>query len=202
MTVSTANVVTLSVSSGTGGVAGVQPADLSGKVFVIDPAPFSGSTTDTAMEVERRLNSLLEASGARVYVTRTVTDSGTTTADRALRVRETSSTAVIGLDVVSGDQGGLAVRTMQSLKVSSAAYLGSVQLAQALVNSLGGVESGVRASEVSSDAVLRAAGVPGARVILGSVKDSADAGRFADPTWEDNVAAAIYAAMAKVYGSK
>lgn len=202
VTVSTADVVKVSVSSGTGGSAGLQPADLTGKVFVIDPAPFSEAAKDTAMEVERRLNSLLEASGAKVFVTRTITDTGTTPAMRALRVKETSATAVLGLDVVSSGPGGLSITTMESLKVPSAAYLGSVQISQALLNTLGAVESGVRSSEVASDPVMQAAGAPGARVTLGSAKDARDIAHFADPTWEDAVARAMYAAVAKVYGSK
>jgi N-acetylmuramoyl-L-alanine amidase len=204
ITVSSSDTIRLAVSSGAATSTAIQPSDLTGKVFIIDPAPPAGQATDTPMEVQRRLNSLLEASGARVYVTRTITDTGPVTSDasRALRARTASATAVIGLDVRGGAPGGIALTSMQPLKVSSAVYLGSVQLSQALVLTLNGIAPGVRASEVPKDPVLQSVDGPGVRVSLGSTSDRKDLPRLSDPAWEDRVAGAIYAAIATVYGSK
>lgn len=205
VTVSTADTVRLAISSGQGGSALLQPKDLSGKTFVIDPAaPPSGVTTDTAMEVQRRVNSLLMASGAQVVVTRSITDTGAGESEmaRAERAKAASATAVIGLDVGRGGPGGVAVETLAALKLPSAAYLGSQQLGQALVGSLNGVSPGTRSVETSSDVVLQAAGAPGARIVLGSVSDKTDLAHFADPAWEDRVAQAIYEGVAAVYAAK
>ena len=46
------------------------PADLSDAVFVLDPASPPEGVVDPAMDIARKLRSLLEASGARVVVTR------------------------------------------------------------------------------------------------------------------------------------
>lgn len=204
VTVSSSDVVHLAVSSGTSSSAGVQPANLTGKTFIIDPGPPSRGATDTPMEVQRRLNSLLEAAGAKVYVTRTITDTGaaTTPEGRSLRARTTSATAVIGLEVRTGEPGGLALTSMQSLKVPSAAYLGSVRLSQALVQSLTSLGTTPRSSEVPKDPVLQATAAAGVRISLGSATDKKDAPKLSDPAWDDGVAGAIYVAIANVYGSK
>jgi N-acetylmuramoyl-L-alanine amidase len=204
VTVSSSDKVRLAVSSGSGGGNILQPAKLGGCIFVIDPAPPSAGVTDTPMEIERRLNSLLEASGARVYVTRSITDTGpiSTPDARALRARATSATAVIGLDVRPKGATGLSIVTMQSLKVPSSAYLGSVQLSQSLIRTLGAIQPGVRSAEIPADPVLQALSAPGARVLLGSTADKKDLAHLSDPAWEDQVAGAIYTSLAESYAAK
>lgn len=202
VTVSSSDTIKLAVSSGNATSTALTPTDLSGKTFILDPAP-SGATTDTPMEVQRRLNSLLEASGARVYVTRSITDTGSlaTPQSRALRARTTSATALIGLDVRTGAPG-ITLDTMRSLKVPSAVYLGSAQLSQALIQALTPVAPGVKSAEIPSDAVLQDVRAPGVRISLGSTSDKKDAAKLLDPAWDDRVAGAIYVAIANVYGSK
>jgi N-acetylmuramoyl-L-alanine amidase len=91
---------------------------------------------------------------------------------------------------------------MKSGKVAPGVYLSSVQLSQVLVASLQSVQPGVRGSEVDADPVLAAVPAPGVRVRLGSSAQQKDLANFNDPAWSDGVARAIYAALAKVYGSR
>jgi N-acetylmuramoyl-L-alanine amidase len=201
--VSASDTIKLSVSGGGKGGAALQPADLTGRVFVLDPSPVSTGTTDTPMEVQRRVNSLLEASGAQVVVTRSITDPQASAALRASRASQAASvTAVIGLDVFDAGPSGISVTTRKSGDRTPASYLQSLQISQALVKDLNPVHPGVKSSEVPSDTVLGAVRGAGARVRLGSTEQAADVRDFGDPAWADGVARAIYAALASVYGSK
>jgi N-acetylmuramoyl-L-alanine amidase len=204
VTVSSSDTVKLAVSSGSEGTSTLQPAKLDGRVFIIDPAPPSTGATDAPMEIERRLDSLLQASGAKVFVTRSIVDTGAVTipSARALRARTASATAVIGLEVRPKGAGGISIATMQPLKVSSATYLGSVQLAQSLARTLGRLQPAIRSAEEPADPVLQAVVAPGVRLMLGSATDKKDAKHMSDPAWEDSVAAAIYTALAQAYGAR
>lgn len=205
VTLTSSSTVKLMISSGSGLSGGIQPVDMSGKVFVIDPEPVSQDATDTPMEVQRRLNSLLEASGAKVIVTRSIAETGSggvTPGQRGQRAREASANAVIGIDLRTSRGGGMRLTAMDSQKVTPAAYLGSAQLSQSLLKNLTPLKSEVRSLETSSDAVLGAVNAPGVRISLGSTGDRRDLARLADPEWEDGVAAAIYTALAELYGAK
>lgn len=205
VTLTSSSTVKLMVSSGSGLSGGIQPVDMTGKVFVIDPEPVSADATDTPMEVQRRLNSLLEASGAKVVVTRSITETGSggvTPGTRGERAREASATAVIGLDLRSSRGGGMRLTVLDSQKVTPATYLGSAQLSQSLLKNLTPLKSEMRSVETSSDPVLEVVNAPGVRVSLGSTGDRGDLARFADPEWEDGVAAAIYTALAEMFGAK
>jgi N-acetylmuramoyl-L-alanine amidase len=199
VTVSSSDVVQLSISSGGQVANGLQPVDLTGRVFVIDPA-MSIAATDTAMEVQRRINSLLAASGARVIVTRGVAGADVAPDARAKVTRESSATAVIGLSLASTGTPGLRIQRLAASQLSAAAYLASTRLATALQSKLTGLEPGTAISEIIGDPVLAAAQA-GVRVSLGSIADPQDVAHFADPAWEDSVAGAVYSAIGGIYGT-
>jgi N-acetylmuramoyl-L-alanine amidase len=199
--VSTSDIVKLTVSSGGKGVDSVKPADLTGRTFVIDPAPVGNVATDTPMEVERRLQSLLVASGAKVVVTRSITDTQTPPALRALRAAEGSTTAVIGLDVLQTGSPGIVIVSLGSTGLTAPVYLGSQQLVQALSREFGKA-GGARSSEIPTDTVLNAVAVPGVRVVLGSRSQAGDIASFADPSWADSIARVIYTAIVSVDSPK
>ena len=84
--VNTGDIVKLTVAIGTSVTGPGRPLDhrraraltLTGVRVTLDPAPPVAGQPDTALEVARRLQSLLEASGATVLSTRSITDTGTT----------------------------------------------------------------------------------------------------------------------------
>jgi beta-lactam-binding protein with PASTA domain len=200
--VSVSDIVKLSVSSGGSGVGAVNPVDLTGKVFVIDPVPVSSGTTDPAMEVEFRLQSFLEASGATVTVTRTITDTQTTTDLRAQRVAaEASVTAIISLQARATGPAGFGLLSLASTATEPARYLGSQELVKALTTQFTKI-GGSKASEIATDPVLGITTAPGVRIVLGSFSQERDAESFADPAWADNVAAAVYGAISSAQGGK
>ncbi|HEX9094401.1 MAG TPA: PASTA domain-containing protein, partial [Coriobacteriia bacterium] len=96
VTIATGDTVRLSVASAdtTGGL--LLPTDMRGMSFVIDPSPMpvANATADPAMDVARRLRSLLEASGATVVVTREVADGmgGVSVDQRIQRARAATQT--------------------------------------------------------------------------------------------------------------
>ncbi len=211
-TVSTGDTVRLSVAAGGGSANTLLPTNLTGKVFVIDPAPMpatgaidaSGAVVDTSMDIARRVRALLEASGATVRMTRESADSGESLSDaaRVLKAKEASANALIGFSVTSSGPQGVAVLSMPTTSsapayASQAAALGTAA-AEALKQTSPTVQTGV----ATDDAVLSSAGVAAFRIRLGSSDVEADRLTFADPQWADNVAQAVYRAVASVYGVK
>jgi hypothetical protein len=205
VTVATGTQVRINVAAGGGTGAALLPTDLTGKTFMLDPEPSPAvGVTDSAMDIARRLRALLEASGAKVMVTREVTDSGETAAtlNRARRAKETSSSALIGFSVAQSGTAGLIVVSLPATGTTQPYYLASASLATALTDAIRAAGKPVTTSIATSDLLLTGTGVPAVRLRLGSLGSTDDKLSFTDPQWADDVARAVYRAIGSVYGSK
>ena len=201
----TGDVVRLTVaqssSGSTTGTTTPVPFALNGIKITLDPsAPVSGQP-DAALEVSRRLQSLLEASGATVLPTRSSADTGTaiSTTMRQTRAGESAPTVAIGLDVVSSGLPGMLV-TYPSSSVATAAAAPSLMLASQITSGLAGAGFSARESAAGSDVVLNATTAPYARVTLGTTGSRDDLANFRDANWADKVARAIYQGIGSIYG--
>ena len=176
------------------------PADLSAAVFVLDPAPVPAGEIDPAMDIARKLRSLLEASGARVVVTRSALETAATPATRVARAAETSdAVATVGLELSGPGESGRAVRSMRSSPETADRYLTSVTLARSIKSQLESLGDVVASAVPQEDTVLEVVPAPGARVFLGSVDHAPDADAFADPAWSDRMARALYRSLVEVF---
>jgi len=207
-TVHTGDIVKLTVATGTSGNGGSTPTTgalvpfkLTGVRVTLDPAPPVSGQPDSALEVARRLQSLLEASGAIVTSTRSITDTGTTgsATSRQLRAREGSATAAVGFDVISSGTAGMAI-TYPSSTVATAVAAPSQALSSQISSALAGQAINVRQAAGSSDVVLSVTNAPYVRMTLGSTASREDLANFRDPNWADKVARATYQGIAAIYG--
>jgi N-acetylmuramoyl-L-alanine amidase len=197
--------VRITVASGGPSSGTLLPTDLTGKTIVLDPAPMPvGSGSDTALDVARRIRALLEASGARVVVTREVTDSGAKVSApaRGKKAKEASATAVVGLVIAGSGQGGYAVMSVPATTGTEPFFLASASLASALAAAVKETGKPVVSEPAVGDAVLTGTGVPAVRLRLGSTALPGDRALFADPGWADDISRAVYRAIGSVYGSK
>ncbi|PKQ19250.1 MAG: hypothetical protein CVT66_11135 [Actinobacteria bacterium HGW-Actinobacteria-6] len=174
------------------------PYEMQGVTIILDPVPLT-SGSDTTMEVARRVRALLEASGAKVVVTRSVTSTATSTGDRAALVAETTATALVTFEVVATGQPGLQVTTVQSGDASQTTS--ASKLANTMTETLRAPGQIVQTPAVSASAILAATKIPGVRLVLGNSRDQADSTRFADPAWADTVARAVYRALGDMFGT-
>jgi len=205
VTVAAGDTVRLSVAAGSGTGGALLPSDLTGTTIVLDPAPMPvAGGADTTMDVARRLRALLEASGAKVVVTRDVTDSGEalTTLARGRRAKESSSTALVGFSVVQVGTAGLNVLSLPATGTTQPFYLASAGLATAVSGAFKTAGRPVIDAVATNDVILTGTGVPAVRVRLGSLASPDDKLLFADPQWADDVARSVYRAIGSVYGSK
>jgi N-acetylmuramoyl-L-alanine amidase len=203
--VSAGDSVRVTVAAGGSSSGTLLPTDLTGKTIVLDPAPMpTGSASDTALDVARRVRALLEASGARVVVTREVTDSGdkVSAPARAKKAKEASATAVIGLVITASGQGGYAVMSVPATTGTEPFFLASASLASALAAAVKETGKPVVTEPAVGDAILTGTGVPAVRLRLGSTSLPGDRTLFADPGWADDVSRAVYRAIGSLYGSK
>ncbi len=166
--------------------------------FVIDPSkPASG--TDVPLEVSRRLRSLLEASGASVLVTRGLSDEDVSIQVRAKRAKESSATAIVGIDVSVAGDGGFALAIPSGIGTDR--ETSTRRLAEALYNALTLQDSAPHTATVASDPLVRSTKAPVVRVSVGALGDRDDAASFRDPAWADQVARTLYRALGETYGS-
>lgn len=193
--VRTGDIVTLSVATPSGDGEILKPYSLGGTVFVIDsPVPDEGAPNDVAMEVTRRLRSLLEASGATVILTRSTTATGA--ADVTARERialEASATALVGFDVEAAGAAGRIVGYPVAGRpdvVTSAR-----KLASQATSELARVAPPAIMEASTSDAVFSRSIVPWLRIRLGSLAARPDTQSFSDPRWADSVARAVYVSL-------
>jgi N-acetylmuramoyl-L-alanine amidase len=167
-------------------------------MFVIDPVPLKIKTgSDVTLEVARRLQALLEASGASTQSTRSVIDANASEKVRAKRVGDLTADSVIILTAPKTGAPGRLVRIPSA--ADSAKLTGSRRLATALSTALGNATKPVAITSVTPGAVMRAANGPVAEVHLGNSSVQADATNFRDPNWADATARAIYDALGKLY---
>lgn len=203
--VKTGDTVRLTVAAGVSATDTLLPSDLKGLAFVLDPVlPPTGATADVSFDVSRRVRALLEASGARVVLTREVTDvaSAVTSLTRLRKAKESTSTALIGLTVAASGFEGVRVLSVVSTTTTQPFYAASTTLAQALVTGLRPDFASISTTTSVGDALLEGTGVPAARIRLGSNASSADRLSFSDPQWADEVARGIYRALAQTYGRR
>lgn len=200
--VRTSDEVRVSVAASRTASSVLLPYKLAGTCFVIDVEPMppvSGLATappDAPLEVARRLRSLLEASGAGVSMTRSLTDTaGAVTPERrAARAAGATCTAIVGL-TVSESAPGIAVLTLTPRTDDPRLYIPSTELARKTVESFRASKMTAGSVTIASDPVLASVSVPGIRVRLGSAASPADRSAFRDPTWSDRVARALYSAL-------
>jgi hypothetical protein len=198
--VATGDTVVLAVVSDD--VAGdvLLPADLTGLVFVLDPATAPEGEIDPAMDITRKLRSLLEASGGRVVVTRSALETAATTATRVARAAEASgAVAAIGLELSGPGESGRAVRSLRSSPETADRYLKSVTLARAIKAQLEAGGDEVASAVPVEDTVLEVVPAPGARLFVGSLEHAPDAETFAQASWSDAVARALYRSLVEVF---
>ncbi len=200
-TVRTSDVVRVRIASEESVPSVLLPFPLHDEVFVIDPSPVPSGEVDAPLEATRRLRSLLEAAGARVVVTRSVTDTDVAPAARAQRAAETtpSITAVIGIDATDSAPGGLAVLVPEQEGVAGDRFAVSSLLADEIIDVLGQPDSPVQRVVLPPDPVANAVSSPLVRVRLGSFAVREDTAAFRDPTWSDSVAQAIYRALGRQF---
>jgi hypothetical protein len=202
-TVTTGATVRLTVAAGVSATDTLLPSDLSGLGFVLDAEPPpTGATSDVSFDIARRVRALLETAGARVTVTRAVTDTTATAAVRLARAKESTSTALVGLFVAQSGLAGLQVQSVPNTGTATATFAGSTALAQALFTGIQKDFSSVTTATATGATVLEGVGVPAGRVRLGSNSSNADQITFSDPQWADNVASDIYRALARTYGRR
>lgn len=182
----------------------LMPFELRGTLFVIDPAPVPGGEGDPPLEVTRRLRSLLEASGATVIVTRTVTETDTPLATRAQRAQAASAavTAVVGFDVVAEAPPGLGVAVPGPGDLPPAQLAGSESLADNAVRVLTELGTPVPRALLGSDPVAAATSAPIVRITLGALASREDVAAFRDPRWSDSVARSVYRTLGERYGQQ
>lgn len=199
-TVRTGEIVRLTIAAEGSATDALLPYSMSGATIVIDPGVIPGDSLDVPLDVSRRLQSLLEASGAKVIATRSAADTSTSESDRVDKVPDSAVTAVVGLDLSTSGQG-MAVRTL-SEEAAQDAYRTSSELGDEIYASIQAAGLVTKRAEMGSDAVLSASPSAGVRVTLGSTSSDDDLSLFRDPVWADTVARAIYQGLGERFGSK
>lgn len=194
----TGDIVSLTVATAGVGADILLPTSMQGVTVTLDPEPVASDKPDITLDVARRLRSLLEASGATVMPTRALADTGTAVSEdvRVKRAKEGAPTVAVGFGVSTQGKGGLVA--FGPLTGPTAAQ--SSKLASQIASSLASSGLPATTSGVPSDKVLAATAAPYSRLQLGSFSVREDAAAFADPTWADRVARAVYKALAEAYG--
>jgi hypothetical protein len=198
--VRTGDIVTVTIATAKPEITQTLPYNLGNRTFVIEAAPVPSGEADIVLEVSRRLRSLLEASGAKITVSRSVTDTETSDAARAARAEAVrpAPEAVVGLSATDSESGGMAVRRPSS---GSAEFVKtSEELAVALARELSNSRPPVKVTSTPEDPALVASGSTAARVFLGSFGVLEDKADFSDPRWADDVARDIYRTLGEAYG--
>lgn len=192
-TVRTSDIVRIRIAAVGTASSALLPFELQERVFILDPAPGLPGEVDASLEVVRRLRSLLEASGARVVVTRSVTETEVALATRVERAAETTTsvTAFISIEAAVDPPGGLAVIDLDGVPAGGP----SRRLSDEVVRFLGEDERPVLRSTVAIDPLLEAVAAPSVRVRIGSYGVPEDTAAFRDPSWSDTVARSLYRAL-------
>lgn len=201
-TVRTSDVVRLVVAAESDASSALLPYQMDGVTIVIDPSVVTSSGVDAPMEVTRRLQSLLEASGVDVTITRSATSTDTSPAGRAAVAAAAGvSSAVVGLDVYDNGAAGFTIVTLTE-GAAPDSFQSSRALADETARQLRVLSDSVTRSTVGDDEVLVAVDSAGIRVGLGSLSSPDDVAGFRDPAWSDDVARAIYRALGERFGTQ
>jgi len=169
-------------------------------VTVLVDAVLVEADGEPTREIERRLRSLLEASGAKVTLTRTSAGAAADQATRARTVVATTATVVVSLDARTSGAAGIEVALLPRDLASTSSR--ARRLADAVIESVGEVAQPRPKISGVDDPVLAAAPCPAVRIVLGNTSNAADAERFEDPEWLDAVAQALYRAVGSVFADK
>ncbi|HZL04421.1 MAG TPA: PASTA domain-containing protein, partial [Coriobacteriia bacterium] len=193
------SIVRLTVSARSTDSDALVPYPMDGIAVLLDAVDVAADK-DPTREVERRLRSLLEASGATVSLTRTPAGAASDAAARARVVVATTAAVVVSLDARTSEAAGMEVVLLPRDLASTSSR--SRRFADALVDASGALDQPTVKISGVDDMVLAAAPCPALRVVLGSTMDSADAERFGDPSWLDAVAQALYRSLGTVFSDK
>lgn len=189
--VSPGDEIRLSVPGGSGETDVLLPYDLAGVTVLIDPAPVpAGVSSDVTMEVSRRLQSLLEAAGAKVTTTRAATG-GTTPEWRVSSAQASTADLLIGIDVAGSGTAGITVYHLGTAADAARETL-SLEYARAVTRAAMLPSLTVNEPGPLEDQVLSAFPAAGIRVQVGAADAPGDVALFGDPAWADQVARAIY----------
>ena len=193
---------TVRVSVATGGAAGdsLLPYDLAGLTIAIDPAPGSDGTPDVGLEVTRRLRSLLEASGATVSVTRSLTSGSVSDSERASILTSPTPDAAVGLALSPAGESGLTAIVVSSADSTFTAKAESI--ARVFTSSVRLPGKPVNTYRSGADALLGRVLAPSIRLLLGDATNAEDSSRFADPEWADSVARSLYRAIGETFAPR
>lgn len=198
-TVPAGSVVQLTIAGRSVNVDSLVPYPMDGVSVLLDAVAVDAES-DPTREVERRVRSLLVASGATVSVTRTAAGAAADAASRARAVVATAATVVVSIDARTSGAAGMEVAVLPRDLASSSSR--ARRLADKLADAAAEVDQpAIRISGVG-DTVLAAAPCPAVRVVLGSTADSADSERFSSPEWLDAVAQALYRAIGAVFAEQ
>lgn len=196
--VRTGTSVRLSVSSGGSVGDSLLPYDLSGLVVAIDAAPVTVDDPDTPLEISRRLQALLEASGATVTVSRSVTASTAAVTERASILASPTPDAGIGLTLSARGDTGVTTLSLAAAPVQ----VRSDALARTFTGALNLPSGSVNAVRTGDDPVLGKLLAPAVRVELGDPSSADDVTGLRDPVWADAVARALYRAIGETFGTR
>jgi len=200
-TVRTSDRVLLAVAAEPGSTPTLMPFDLTGVHIVLDPTPPPDGSTDVTLKSSLRLQSLLEASGADVTVTRTGSEEDVSDGARANRAEEsTGAILAIGMTIAESGPGGARVVTVVSERTSSARQT-SEAVAAEIANLLSADGRAVTSEVAEADAVLGDLPMAVVRVGLGSLADEEDASLLRDPTYSDRIAEKLYRAIGEKLGT-
>jgi len=201
--VSVGDQVRLTIPGGASQSDVLLPYDLSGMSIAIDPTPVTAADgTDAAMEVTRRLQSLLEAAGATVTVTRTTTETASTPVSRAQAARASGATVLVGLDVGRTGTPGIRALFSPTVEGDPARAQESQQLAQAITRAARLPGFVVNEPQETTDVIVAGFAGTAVRVIVADSASESDRARMIDPNWADIVARAIYRGVGTRFGGQ
>jgi len=198
-TVSAGTIVNVTVAGRSVSADSLVPYPMDDVTVLLD-AVLVDADGEPTREVERRLRSLLEASGANVTLTRTAAGTAADQATRARTVVATTATVVMSLDARTSGDAGMEVALLPRDLASSSSR--ARRLADAVIEGAGAATQPRPKISGVDDPVLAAAPCPAIRVVLGNTANAADAERFRNPEWLDAMAQALYRAIGSVFADK
>lgn len=200
-TVRTSDIVRLIVAAESDASSILLPYQMDGLTVALDPSPVEGDVVDAPMEVARRLQSLLEASGVQVVITRSSISTDTTPAGRAALVAANTPDVIVGLDAPEAGERGFRLDLL-SQEVNADTFQSSRALADEMVRQMQLLSDSIGRADIQQDPVLESSPSAGVRVQLGVFEDAEDAAAFRDPAWSDDVARALYRGLGERFGSQ
>lgn len=163
--------------------------DLTGKTIVIEPLYTPAGQSDVTRDVSLRLSSLLQAAGAKTYITREDGQEAVTAQEFLSRAQVANPDIHIILDLSTSAKARLRVQGVTK------AAAGETTLAQLCYQQLSKVQKDATLSQRYLDTAA-----PQSRTVmigLGQVGSSENKVLYEDARWKDSVARSIYLAIGK-----